>query len=55
MRTLREPVPWDDLTVVKNYLRPTDSVVDLRPEAARDSWSCGAMLPICSVLIPMER
>ena len=29
MHTLREPVPWDYLTVVRKYLRPTDSVVDL--------------------------
>jgi SAM-dependent methyltransferase len=29
MRTLRGPVPWDYLTVVRNYLQPTDSVVDL--------------------------
>ncbi|NNN07898.1 MAG: class I SAM-dependent methyltransferase, partial [Acidimicrobiaceae bacterium] len=29
MRTLREPVPWDYITVVRDYLQPTDSVVDL--------------------------
>ena len=29
MRDQRDPVPWDYLTVVRQYLRPTDHVLDV--------------------------